>query len=110
MFNNLTNITFIDFSNFDFSEVTKTEMMFGQCINLEKIKFPSNKTNTVFQDINGMFYNCNNLKELDLSIFDFSNVKNSNSIFEGCNSLLSLDLSNLNSIDISLSIIAALLI
>ena len=103
MFYNLTNITFIDFSNFDFSQVTKTEMMFGQCINLEKIIFPENRTSTNFQDMNGMFYNCNNLKELNLSNFDLFNVNNINSIFEGCNSLLSLDLSNLDFIDISLS-------
>ena len=44
----------------------------------------------------GMFYCCNSLLSLDLSIFNTQNVNNMWCLFECCESLIFLDLSNFN--------------
>ena len=44
----------------------------------------------------GMFADCNNLKSLNLSGFDTSNVGSMYRMFDGCSSLTSLDLSGFN--------------
>ena len=51
--------------------------------------------------MSGMFYNCSNLTELDLSKFDTKNVKYMNNMFEGCSSLISLDLKNFNTSEVT---------
>jgi surface protein len=43
-----------------------------------------------------MFYNCKNLKTLDISSFDTSSVSSLQYMFSGCENLVSLDLSNFN--------------
>ena len=43
-----------------------------------------------------MFYNCSSLITLDLSNFDFSNVKNYNYMFENCHSLILLNIPKFN--------------
>ena len=96
MFYNLTNVTYIDLTNFNFSEVTNTAMMFANCQNLQRIIFPDNIIITNIQNMRGMFYNCINLKSLDLSIFKTLRVENFDSMFRGCTSLTSLDLTNFN--------------
>jgi len=69
MFYGLSNITKIDLTKFDTSQV----------INMAY-----------------MFYGCKNLISLDLSNFNTSSVTNMQSMFYGCNHLISLDLSNFN--------------
>ena len=41
-----------------------------------------------------MFYGCSDIKEIDLSNFNTSNVKNMDFMFYDCSSLTSLNLSN----------------
>ena len=43
-----------------------------------------------------MFYNCENITEIDLSNFDTSQVTDMRYMFDGCSSLISLNLSNFN--------------
>ena len=43
-----------------------------------------------------MFYECDDIIEIDLSHFDTSNVENMNYMFSGCTSLTSLNLTNFN--------------
>ena len=94
MFYNLTNITNVDLTKFNFSKVTSTVMLFAHCKNLQTIIFPDNINITTIQNMNSMFYNCINLKSLDLSSFRTTSLGNINSLFSGCNSLTFLDLSN----------------
>ena len=47
MFNGITNITEIDLTEFDTSEVTNMDFMFNQSINLEKITFGNINTSKV---------------------------------------------------------------
>ena len=121
MFYNLENITYIDFSNFDGSEVNTMHEMFFGCTNLKSIKFNiletpivknmenifynctslesvnfSNFNTTSVRTMVGMFYNCISLKTLDLSSFDTNKVESMENMFYGAKSLISLDLSNFN--------------
>jgi len=44
----------------------------------------------------GMFYNCNSLKELDVSTWDTRHVKTMENLFYKCNSLTTIDVRNLS--------------
>ena len=64
MFYKRTNIIEIDFSNFDFSDVTTMLRMFSDCSKLEKINFGNKlKINTSkVSSVSYMFSNCKNWK------------------------------------------------
>ena len=94
MFIDLNTITYIDLTDFNFSNVNSTKLMFSGCQNLTSIKFPTGTLNLSIEDMSYMFNNCRNLTRLDLSVLKSSNVRNMISIFEGCNSLSTLDISN----------------
>ena len=51
--------------------------------------------------LNGLFYNCTNLRTLDLSNFDTTNVHSMYNMFNNCQSLTSLDISNFNTINLT---------
>ena len=86
MFTNLLNIVNIDFSNFDFTNVTKMTMMFHGCQNLKNINFGDNIIENV-HDMGFMFGDCYNLESLDLSKFDTKNVVNMENMFKSCRKL-----------------------
>ena len=73
LFYNLENITYIDLSNFDGSEV-----------------------NTMHE----MFSGCTNLKSINLNILETPIVKNMENLFYNCTSLESVNVSNLNTISV----------
>lgn len=54
------------------------------------------KWNYSLTDCSNMFYEINNIEEINLSNFDSSTVTSMSSMFQGCSSLVSLDFSNLN--------------
>ena len=82
----------IDFSSFNFKEITNMSGMFLFCSSLEKINFASINTEKV-NDMSDMFHGCSSLKNLDLSQFNTKNVNNMSNMFHGCSSLKKLDLS-----------------
>ena len=93
MFYELKNITSIDLSNFDTSNVESFCGMFYSCTSLKSINL--NNMNTSSAKIMGwMFIGCSGLETLNLSSFNTSKVKTMNSMFYDCASLKSLDLSN----------------
>ncbi len=47
-------------------------------------------------DMSGMFYECNSIKNIDLSNLNIENVTNMNNMFEGCNSLIKKIIKNMN--------------
>ena len=57
MFKGLTNITSIDFSDFDFSLVINMLEMFCNCVNIEHINFNNIKITNV-ESMSNMFYCC----------------------------------------------------
>ena len=93
MFQDLTNIIEIDFSDFNSSIVTETALMFKGCSSLTSINFKNFRT---FNNINmyAMFESCISLTSIDLSNFDTSSVTNMEKMFYECKSLNNLDLSN----------------
>lgn len=95
MFYGCTNITQIDFSNFDTSRITNMGGMFQGCSSLTALNLSNFNTSSV-TNMNSMFWECSNLKTLDLSSFDTSKVTGMNSMFMRCTSLESLNLSSFN--------------
>ena len=120
MFLNCENLKSVNFSNFDSGKLTSMKEMFKGCINLEEIKFSSlNAINITdmsemfcncglkyiqFPHINskklvnmeGMFSDCKNLKNVDFSSFITENVNNMSNLFKGCQNLEMIDFSKLN--------------
>ena len=95
MFYNCWNMTQIDLSNFDTSQITDMGRMFQGCISLTALDLSNFNTSNV-TNMNAMFEDCYNLKELDLSSFDTSKVTGMSSMFMRCSSLENLNLKNFN--------------
>lgn len=62
MFENMSTITLLDFSAFDFSEVTTMNSMFAGLTNLETVIFGTSDCNP--SSYSNMFYSCNNIKSI----------------------------------------------
>jgi len=83
MFSGLTNITKIDLSKFDTSQVTDMKFMFNECKNLEYIDLTNINTSSV-KSMQNLFQNCEKLASLDLSYFDTSSVEDMTFLFRQC--------------------------
>ena len=94
MFYNCTNLTSLDLSNFDTSNVTNMLEMFSECSGLETLTLPQNINTEKVTSMQSMFLRCKNLSSLDLSSFDTGNVTDMIYMFSGCEKLMSLDLSS----------------
>ena len=93
MFSSCSNLTSLNLSSFDTSNVTNMNNMFYKCSNLISIDLSSFDTSNV-TNMNNMFNSCSGLTELDLSSFDTSNVTDMRSMFISCSSLTELNLGN----------------
>ena len=93
MFNGCTNITEIDLSNFDASNVNNMGVMFANCSSLTLINF-SNFDTSQSTNIGTMFSSCTSLTSLDLSSFNTSKITCIDNLFYNCFLLTSIDLSN----------------
>ena len=100
MFNGLSSITKIDFSNFDSSNVNDMTNMFYNCRDLEEVNVKGLKTSKV-TSMESMFSLCVKIKSIDLSSFDTSLVKNMKSMFNCCNKLEYINVSNFNTISVT---------
>lgn len=69
--------------------------MFGGCYNLKELDLSNFDTSNV-EDMNSMFEGCESLKELDLSNFDTDKVEDMSCMFNGCRALNYINLSNFN--------------
>jgi surface protein len=67
--------------------------MFGNCMNLKSLNISGFNTSNVVC-MSHLFDGCNSLSELDVSSFDTSNVTQFVATFGSCRSLKELDLSN----------------
>ena len=93
MFQYNESLTNLDLSNFDTSQVTNMSRMFYYCRSLTSLDVSRFDTSNVV-DMSDMFYECSKLTSLDLSNFDTSEVTNMQGMFGMCTSLTSLDVSN----------------
>ena len=93
MFAYLDNVSTLDLSGLDTSNMTSMSKMFYKSTSLTNIDTSGFDTSKVV-NMNGMFTGCTNLKTLDVSNFKTSKVTDMNNMFEDCSSLTALDLSN----------------
>ncbi|MDO5775888.1 MAG: BspA family leucine-rich repeat surface protein, partial [Eubacteriales bacterium] len=121
LFEGFTNLTDIDISKLDFSEVTDFSSFFKGDENLKSVTFPSEATNKINQSnklqldsmfancssltsINGMngikpsstramFYNCSSLKESGMPKINTSAATDLSAMFYGCKNLKNYDFS-----------------
>ena len=99
MFSSCSNLTSLDVSGFDTSNVTTMSDMFSGS-NLTSLDVSGFDTSNV-TTMSGMFSNCSNLTSLDVSGFDTSNVTTMSYMFRDCSNLTSLDVSKFNTSNVT---------
>ena len=99
-FTDFREMTSIDLSAFDTSEVTNMGAMFGGCSRLTSLDVSKFDTSNV-TDMSGMFAYCRSLTSLDVSNFDTSQVTNMYEMFSECRSLTSLDVSKFDTSEVT---------
>ena len=95
MFRGCSNITEINLSNFNTSQVTSMSQMFRNCFSLVSLNISNIDTSQVLS-MSYMFCNCSSLKFLDISNINTIKVTTMLYMFNNCSSLVSLDLSSFN--------------
>ena len=95
MFYWMSRLTALDVSNFDTSKVTDMNKMFSRTDKLITLDLSNFDTSQV-TDMSYMFDDADNLTTLDLSNFDTSKVTNMDHMFSNTYNLTTLDLSNFN--------------
>ena len=101
MFYNLNNITEVDCSKFDFSQVTDMSDMFHSCSSLTSIDFSDINTSSL-TNMNYMFYGCYALQNLDLSSFNTHSLTSMIQTFFLCTSLQNLDVSSFDTSSVTI--------
>ena len=89
MFQRCSDLTSIDLSNFDTSNVTGMGFMFQGCTSLTSLNLSNFDTSNV-TDMFAIFYSCARLTTLDLSSFDTSNVADMYGMFAECSDLTTI--------------------
>lgn len=99
-YNGCHNLTSLDVSHFDTSNVTNMEMMFRDCSSLTNLDVSNlNTSNVIYMSC--MFDHCSNLTTLDLSNFNTSKVIDMEFMFDGCNVLKNINLSSFNTTNVT---------
>lgn len=101
LFENLTNISSNNFTNFSTIGVINMQGMFSGCSSLSELDVSNFNTNEVKQfgslnnsEFGGMFNNCSSLNSLDLSNWNTSKAENFSGMFFGCKNIESINLNN----------------
>ena len=100
MFYNCRSLTSLDVSKLDTSNVTNMTWMFAECSSLTSLDVSKFDTSKV-TNMSYMFSYCSSLTSLDVSKFDTSQVTDMSSMFGGCSSLTSLDVSKFNTSEVT---------
>ena len=84
----------IDLSSFVFSKVISLNSIFESCLNLSFIKLGNNLNTSNITNMQKMFYDCQNLENIDniIKFFNTKNVKNMSYMFYGCQKLKKINL------------------
>ena len=89
MFQHCESLKSLDLSNFDIKNNTQLSCMFNDCYELNEIIFSAkfNTKNVMFMP--WMFYGCENLSSLDLTMFKFDEkiIRDMSQMFNGCDKL-----------------------
>ena len=100
MFAYLDNVSTLDLSGLDTSNMTNMTYMFYKSISLTNIDLSGFDTSKVV-NMYGMFWGCNNLKNIDVSNFNTKKVTTMAYMFRDCNSLEKLNLSNFDTSNVT---------
>ena len=100
MFAGLTNVSSLDLSRLDTSNVTSMVGVFYNSPSLTSINMSTWDTSNV-TTMNQMFKGASGLTSLDVGNFNTSTVRNMRGMFDGCSSLYSLDLKNFDTSSVS---------
>ena len=100
MFSFMRNLTTLNLSNFDTSNVTNMRSMFASMYNLTTLGLSNFDTSKV-TDMNSMFSDMSKLTSLNLPNFDTSNVTNMGYMFSGMSKLTSLNLPNFDTSNVT---------
>lgn len=90
MFDKFVRIRTIDLSDFVYLKgLTDTRYMFLECRNLKNLKFKNDSNGKEFMpsEMQGMFYGCQSLMNIDLTLFDTKMVDNMTELFYRCYNL-----------------------
>ena len=94
-----TNFQKIIFQDIDTSLVENMDNMFENCYQLREVDL--SKFNTAsLKTMNSTFLNCVLLEKIDLSNFDTSKVTNMDHLFNNCKKLQQINLSNFNTVSL----------
>lgn len=93
-FTNCKNLIKVDFSSVDTSRVTTMDFLFAGCQKLTEIKGFENLNTSSVTKTAGMFIECRNLIDLNLSAFVLDNIKEQSGMFIDNPSLKSIDIGN----------------
>ena len=99
MFMNCESLENLDLSNFDTSNVLDMSKMFNKCANLKTLQINNFKTGKV-TNMKKMFEYCISLEDLEIDNFDTSSVINMDYMFHSCSNLKNLDLSKFNTLNV----------
>ena len=100
LFYQLSNLTTLDMSIFDTSNVTNMNYMFSNCSALTSLDVRGFNTSKV-TDMSNMFYSCKSLTSLNISNFNTSKVTNMFFMFFQCSGLTNLDVSSFNTTNVT---------
>jgi len=75
--------------------------LFSYMENLESIDFGNNLDTSNVKNMEGMFYHCRKIKNIDFSHFNTSNVTNMRVMFYGCWEITNLNLSGFNTSNVT---------
>lgn len=95
MFSNCYNLTDIDVSNWNTSRVVRIQYMFSSCEKLTTIDVSKWDTHNLMFIDNAFSY-CSNLNYLDVSKWNLLRIQSMRGVFNSCRSLTYLDLSKWN--------------
>ncbi len=90
MFDHFMRMRNIDLSGFSYMDgLGDTRYMFCECRNLKTIKFKSGTASSTFapSEMQGMFFSCQSLQSIDLSLFETYHVDNMDEVFFKCYNL-----------------------
>ena len=93
MFSGMSNLTTLNISNFDTSQVTNMSSMFSGMSNLTTLDLSNFDTSQAMY-MGSMFQGMSNITTLDLSNFDTSKVTSMYAMFSGMSNLTTLSISN----------------
>lgn len=72
------------------TKLSSLKYLFAHCSSLIEVKFDTSFNSQIITDLTGTFYNCPNLKKIELSSLNTDNLENMFGTFCGCSSLVSL--------------------